>query len=166
MKTLSLIACVSKDYGLGKANDLLWKIPEDQKFFRELTVGHPVVMGGKTFRSIGRALPKRENIVLSRHAIEAPGVKWVESLVELNSYLDRLDQEIFIIGGATLYQEYIDQADRIILTEVDAIKPAEVYFPKFDQNEFEARQLGSGEFEGVKYRMVEYRRKQAKSCQN
>lgn len=159
MKNISMIACVSRDLGLGNKGGLLWRIPEDIQFFRQTTLGHPVVMGGATYRSIGKALPERQNIVLSRSEIDDPNVKCLHSLNRLEDYLEKLADEVFIIGGASLYETFLPRANRLVLTEVDGVRPADVFFPKFDPADFRARTLESGEAEGVKYCIMEYIRK-------
>lgn len=157
MKNLCMIACVSRDLGLGQGGELLWHLPEDMKFFREITTGSVVVMGRKTFESIGRPLPHRENLVLSRHEISS--VKTHHDQDALNQYLESVNGTKFIIGGASLYQMYLDEAEKIYLTEVDAIKPADTYFPEFDHNLFSRKVLQAGEQEGIKYEIIEYARK-------
>lgn len=159
MKNLAMIACVSKDGGLGNGNELLWRFTEDQKFFRETTTGHPVIMGSKTYRSIGRPLPKRENVVLSRSQPEGDGVVWVRSREELDKYIKKDDKLKFIIGGASLYEQFLPEAEVIYLTEVDAVKPADVYFPKFERSEYTEEVLDKGECDGVNYVMKAYRKK-------
>lgn len=159
MKNLAMIACISKDGGLGLNNDLLWHIPGDMKFFRQTTSGHPVIMGGKTFRSIGKPLPGRENVVLSRSRPDVEDVIWMKDLAELKDYLRRNDDLKFIIGGASLYQEFLPEAETIYLTEVDAIKPASVYFPEFQKDDFQVEVLVSGELEGVNYQIKKYQRR-------
>lgn len=159
MKHLTLVACISKDGGLGRENGLLWHIPEDMKFFRETTTGGVVVMGRKTFASIGRALPRRENIVLSHHEVKADEVIWAEDLPALAGILEEMDKDVYIIGGAALYKMFIDQADRLLLTEVNAVRPADVFFPEFRREDYVAKVLQQGEHDGVKWRTVEYMRK-------
>lgn len=156
MKNLTLIACISKDGGLGKSGQLLWHIPEDMRFFRQTTTGHPVVMGGATYRSIGHPLPKRQNIVLSRRPIDDEGVLSFTASSDLEKFLSQQSDEVFIIGGASLYQMFINQADRIYLTEVDDSRPADVFFPDFDRKKYQKTILYSGEHDGVKYQIIEY----------
>lgn len=160
MKNLAMIACVSRDGGLGKGNDLLWRFPEDQKFFRDTTMGAVVVMGSNTFDSIGRVLPGRENIVLSRYEIDAKEAKVFHDKSKMDEYLASIEGDKFIIGGASLYDLYLPEAEKIYLTEVDAEKPADVFFPKFDRNSYNAKILQAGETQGIKYRMVKYSRKE------
>lgn len=156
MKNLAMIACVSRDGGLGKGNDLLWRFAADQKFFRDTTMGCVVVMGSKTFTSIGHALPGRKNIVLSKENLSAPDITVFHSKVELDHFLASTDEQKFIIGGASLYNMYLSEAETIYLTEIDAEKPADVFFPDFDHTKYHAEVLQSGETEGVGYRIVKY----------
>lgn len=159
MKNLNLIACISNDYGLGRDGDLLWHIPEDMQFFKHTTLDSIVVMGRKTFESIGYPLPHRENIVLSRSEVQNDGVKSFTSSENLIKYLRTQTKPVFIIGGASLYQMFIEQAENIFLTEVDNSKPADTYFPKFNKELFHRKVLQTGEQDGVKYQIVEYSRK-------
>lgn len=159
MKDLAMIACVSKDGGLGYQGDLLWRFKEDQKFFRETTMGHPIIMGGKTFTSIGRPLSGRDNIILSHSMQDCDGVQVFANKSELEQYLQNTPGQKFIIGGASLYTMFLPEADKIYLTEVDATKPADVFFPEFDRAEYERRVLKVVEFDDVKYQIVEYTRK-------
>ncbi len=159
MKNLAMIACISRDGGLGQHNDLLWHIPADMKFFRQTTKGHPIIMGGKTFKSIGKVLPDRENVVLSRSRPEDKNVVWVKNMTELNAYIEKDDSLKFIIGGASLYEQFLDEAEVIYLTEVNATKPAEVYFPKFQQGDFSIEILDHGIFEDTTYEIKKYQRK-------
>lgn len=161
MKNLAMIACISQDGGLGKNGDLLWHIPEDMKFFKQTTMGGAVVMGRKTFESIGRALPGRDNIVLSRGGVETEGVECFDDARELRTWLERYDGEKFIIGGASLYEKFLPEAEVIYLTEVDATRPADVFFPEFDRAEWSSEELAQGEYEGTKYHMMKYTRKEA-----
>ncbi len=160
MKNLAMIACIGRDGGLGKNNDLLWRFSEDQKFFRNTTMDSIIVMGRKTFISIGRALPGRENLVLSRSNISAPDVTVFHDKTELDQYLKSIDSQKFIIGGASLYEMYLSEAETIYLTEVNAEKPADVFFPSFDRSNYNAEILQTGETDGVSYRIVKYSRKE------
>ena len=131
---LSLIVVIGKNRELGKGNKLLWHIPEDMAWFREKTKGHPVIMGRKTFESIGHPLPNRLNIVITRDLLfKHEGVTIVHSLeeaIEIGKAIG--NNEIFIIGGANLYQQAISIADKLYITQVDALRPdADVFFPKY-----------------------------------
>ena len=159
MKNLSLIACVSQDLGLGIDNHLLWQLKPDMQFFRTATLGHPVIMGSRTYASIGRPLPKRENIILSRRDIPGDGIKVFHDQASLDQYLNSIDDEKFIIGGASLYQMYLDRADKLYLTEVSATKPADTFFPSFDKAKYIRQVLQTGTCAGVDFEIVEYCRK-------
>lgn len=160
MAQITMIACVSRDRGLGKDGKLIWQIPEDMKFFKKMTTGHIVVMGHGTYTSIGRPLPERENVVLSHSAVDG-GVKWVHSQAELEEYLSKVKGEVFIIGGASLYEMFLSKCQKIYLTEVNDVRPADVYFPKFDFKEFDCHVLQGGFYEGHNYDIVEYTRKES-----
>lgn len=159
MKNLSLIACVSQDLGLGLNNHLLWQIKPDMQFFRATTTNHPVIMGSKTFQSIGRPLPHRENIVLTRGELDEQDVRVFHNQPTLDQYLEAIDGEKFIIGGASLYKMYIDLADKLYLTEVAATKPADTFFPTFDKSKYDRKVLQTGTYNDINFEIAEYTRK-------
>lgn len=159
MQNLLIIACISQDRGLGYQGQLLWHIPADVDFFKRTTMGKTVVMGRKTFESIGRPLPGRQNIVLSRRPLNIKGVATFSSQPDLMQYLSQLTEPIYIIGGATLYEMFIDQAQKLFLTEVADNQPADTYFPDFDASLFTKQSLQEGEHDGRKYSIIEYTRK-------
>lgn len=129
---ISIIAVIGKNRELGKDNDLIWNLPSDLKRFREITKGHPVIMGRKTFESIGHPLPNRMNIVISRQD-NIPGVIVVHSLDEAIEKAKGND-EIFVIGGGSVYAAAIDKVDRLYLTIVDATAPgADTFFPDYSR---------------------------------
>ena len=127
---ISLIAAVGKNYELGKDNKLIWHFKKDMEYFKEVTTGKTVVMGRKTYESIGRQLPNRRNIVITSRMLE--GVETVKTIDEI---LD-IHDDIFIIGGASIYEEFIKYADKIYLTLIDKEYDADTYFPTFDENQF------------------------------
>lgn len=166
MKNLSIIACVSQDLGLGVDNHLLWQLKPDMQFFRQTTTNHPVVMGSRTFESLGsKPLPHRENIVLTRSELNHPDVKVFHDQPSLDQYLESIDDEKFIIGGASLYKMYLDLANKLYLTEVFATKPADTYFPTFDKSKYNRKVLKADNYNGVDFEIVEYTRKEY-PCQN
>ncbi len=133
---ISLISAIArKDRAIGKDNALLWHIPEDFKHFKELTSGHAIVMGENTYRSIGRPLPNRTNIVLSQTPDFAPeGIVVVRSIEEALEKAKAMEQEeIFIIGGASIYRQFIPLADRLYLTLVEGEYEADTFFPEYDE---------------------------------
>jgi dihydrofolate reductase len=131
MANISLIAAVDEQFGIGKNNQLLCHLPADLKHFKQLTVGKPVLMGRKTFISIGRALPNRRNIVLSNTLGHIAGVDIVPSLVEGIALAGNCE-EIMIIGGADIFRQALTFANRIYLTMIHHQFSADVFFPKID----------------------------------
>lgn len=130
----SIVVAYDQKRGIGASNDLLWlpDIPADLKHFRELTTGNAVIMGRKTFDSIGRPLPNRQNIVISRQAVAADGVHVVNSLQAAYDAVD-MDKDAMVIGGGQIYELAMDSVDRIYATEVqDTFVAADVFFPSLD----------------------------------
>lgn len=133
---ISIISAIARsNRAIGKDNALLWHIPEDFKHFKELTSGHAIVMGENTYRSIGRPLPNRTNIVLSQTPDFAPeGIVVVRSIEEAIERAREIEQEeIFIIGGASIYRQFIPMADRLYLTLVEGEYDADTFFPEYDE---------------------------------
>ncbi len=132
---ISLIAAVDERFGMGKNNALLCHLPADLKHFKSLTLGKPIIMGRKTFESIGKALPGRKNIVLSRSMITSENVIVVDSLeTALQLTLDQ--PEIMIIGGAQIYNQAINHAKKLYLTVIHHQFDADVFFPHIDKTEW------------------------------
>lgn len=129
---LSLIVAVARNGVIGRGNALPWHLPADLKHFKAVTLGKPVIMGRKTFESIGRPLPGRKNIVVTRNAgFRAEGCEVVASLeAALAVCVDA--EEVFVIGGAQLYAEALGKADRIYLTRIEADIEGDTFFPPFD----------------------------------
>ena len=137
---VSMIAALgSTTRALGKGNQLLWHLPEDLKFFKQTTLGHAVIMGRKTYESIGKPLPSRTNIVVTRTpTYKAEGCKVVTSLDDALSFARALTNtgapELFIIGGAEIYAQAMPQADRLYLTLIDDPgEGADVFFPEYEK---------------------------------
>lgn len=132
---IACIAAIGENRELGKKNELIWPIRDDLKRVKELTMGHPLIMGQKTYESIGRPLPGRTNIVLTQDELFAPaGCVMAHSLDEaLEKARAVEDEEIFIFGGAYVYAQTIDLVDRLYLTYIhDTDKEADAFFPKYD----------------------------------
>lgn len=131
--TISIIAAMTKDRVIGKDNKLLWNLPEEMKHFRETTRDSVVIMGRKTFESIGRPLPNRINIVVSRSAQEIAGVIFCTGLEEALEKAKIYGKAIFIIGGAQIYAQAMEYADRLIISIVDDEYEGDALFPKIDE---------------------------------
>ena len=155
---LSIIAAVGKGNQLGKNNGLIWNIPNDLKFFKEKTIGKTVVMGANTFHSIGKPLPQRKNIVITHQNIDK--VLIYKSIREFLIDYKNKTEEVFIIGGASIYKEFIDYVSTIYLTEIDASdKEADTYFPEFNKQLYEKIILDKNEENGIKYTHTMYKKK-------
>jgi dihydrofolate reductase len=131
------IVHVDKEWGIGKGNDMMFSLPKDMKFFRETTMGHTVVMGGNTLRSFPNQKPlkNRVNIVLSRGQVCDECV-WVRDFNELKNELrNRKNEDVYVIGGGVIYKELLPYCEEILVTKVNAIGGAEVFFPNLDENE-------------------------------
>ena len=161
MNNLILIGAIGKNGELGKNNKLIWYLPEDLKFFKENTINHTIVMGYNTFISLPKLLEKRKHIVLTTRNINLPdGVITFNNKESVINYANSINEELFIIGGATIYKEFIDVSDRMILTEIDEEdKNADVYFPNFNKNDWNKRIISEHEYNKIKYKHILYKRK-------
>lgn len=132
---MSLIAAVSENGALGYQGKVPWKIRGEQAFFKQVTMGHPIVMGRRTWASIGRPLPGRPNYVLTRNPdFHAPGVEILHHPSEVME-MAKTD-EVFVIGGAELYQTFLPVADKLILTTVHRHYEGDTFFPEFEEQEW------------------------------
>ncbi len=157
---ISIIVAVSEDLGIGRNNDLLWHIPEDLKRFKNLTYGNTVVMGRRTWESLPRKpLPGRKNIVITDIPDERfQGAEMAYSVDDALAKCER-DKEIFIMGGGSVYRQFMPLADRLYITHVHKKAPADIYFPEIDRRTWkvvEKEEFKSGE---VPYTYVIYGRK-------
>lgn len=131
--TLSIIVAMSQNRVIGKDNKLPWHLSEDLKRFKKITMGHPIIMGRKTYESIGRPLPGRENIVITRNPeFKAEGVTIVHSLEEAVKRKDP-KEELFIIGGAEIYKSALPQVDKLYITRIEKDFDGDVFFPEIDK---------------------------------
>ncbi len=131
---ITLIVAMGKNREIGKENQLLWHLPKDLKRFKELTSGYPIIMGRKTYESIGKPLPNRTNIVISRkNDWFEEGILIVGSIKEAVKFAKKIDEEVFIIGGGNIYEQTIDLADKLEVTLVDAELGADTFFPKINE---------------------------------
>lgn len=133
--TISIIVAISQNHAIGKNNQLLWHLPADLKHFKDITSGHTIIMGRKTFDSVGKPLPNRRNIVVTRQPITIPGCEVVNS-IEAALELCRAEEEVFIGGGAEIYKQAMSLTDRIYLTIVHRHFDADTFFPEIDKSEW------------------------------
>ncbi|MEK9177370.1 MAG: dihydrofolate reductase [Patescibacteria group bacterium] len=154
---VSAIAAITKgDRGLGKGKDLLWKIPGDMARFKALTMGHAIVMGRKTFDSIGHTLPGRTNVVVTRDTNwSAPGATIAHSIEEALAFSRELEkEEIFVIGGGEVYKAALPYTNRLYLTVVDGKAEADAFFPEYEQAFTNVVSKEKGEHGGLAYKYV------------
>lgn len=134
---ISLIVAMASNRVIGDKGEIPWRIPGEQKMFKEITMGHTMIMGRKTYEAIGRALPGRTNIVITRQTdYAAPDCIVVHDLESALESCPSDENEAFIIGGGQIYQETIGSADRIYLTVVPKEVPGDTYFPEFSDSDF------------------------------
>jgi len=137
-----LVAALARNRVIGREGDMPWRLPSDLKHFKEVTLGSPVIMGRKTYLSIGRPLPGRANIVVSRSGFSADGVETVSSLeAAIERARDHARQsgagQVSVIGGGEIYAQAIDLADELCLTEVDAEIQGDTVFPEIDSTRWQ-----------------------------
>ena len=140
--TLAAIVAMTPDRVIGADNQIPWYLPADLKYFKKVTLGHPVIMGRKCFESIGRPLPKRTNIVLSRNAFwMATGVARTSTKQEALAVAEEAAENdlAFVIGGAEIYKLFWEETQVLYLTEVEAEVEGDVYFPEIDLGEWKLR---------------------------
>lgn len=134
--TLSIIVAQGLNRAIGKDNKLLWHLPADLKFFKTTTTGHTIIMGRKTFESVGRPLPNRRNIVISRDVdYKMDGIEVYPS-IDLALKACENEKEVFIVGGASIYEQVLSKVDKIYLTQVEHIFDADTFFPEMNPTEW------------------------------
>lgn len=160
MKNVTMIAAIGKNYELGKDNQLLWHLKGDMKFFKEMTMHKPIIMGRKTLESLPGLLPGRKHLVLTSQNLDLPDQVLVfHSLSSLLQYLCEYPDEVMVIGGASVYQEMLPYSQKMLLTEIDDTKDADSYFPRFNQEDWSREVLFEREENNIKYKHLVYKRK-------
>ena len=161
MNNLILIGAIGKNNELGKDNKLIWYLPDDLKFFKENRINHSIVMGYNTFISLPKLLAKRKHIVLTTKNISFPeSVEVFHDKESVLSYIKNIDDDVYIIGGASIYKQFINDSDRMILTEIDeCCNEADAYFPTFNKSDWIEEEISKKEYNDIKYRHVLYKRK-------
>ena len=154
----SIISAIAKNNAIGKDNDLVFHIKEDMKFFRETTRNHTVIMGKKTWESLPGKLKDRKNLVISHAEVEgADG-----TITDLDKYIEEnkeSDEEIFVIGGGSIYKYMLPHSKYLYLTEVDAEPEADTFFPEFDRKSYKKETLKTGTAGDLKFEINRYEHK-------
>lgn len=159
---LSIIVAKSKNNVIGKDNKLIWNIPDDLKRFKKLTTNHTIIMGRKTFESLGRVLPNRKHIVLTndkRYTVDNPNVQIIHDVEELSKY-EEDNQEHFVIGGAMIYKLLLPKCNRLYITEIDEEFEGDTFFPEIKQAEWKIvkKEEGPQDDNTFKYYYIDYER--------
>ena len=159
---LSIIVAKAKNNIIGKENKLIWHLPEDLKHFKELTTGHTIIMGRKTFESLGRALPNRKHVVFSQNPdfkVDDENVEIVHSMLQIQEYIEN-DEENFVIGGAMIYNLLMQYVNKMYVTEIDKEFEGDAFFPKIDLDVWKevSRKQGNTD-EKAKYDFVIYEKR-------
>ena len=161
---LSIVVAKAKNNIIGKDNQIVWNLPEDRKRFKELTEGHILIMGRKTFEALGKVLPNRKHIVMTENKnlnIEDENVQVVHSMLELQQYIED-ENEHFVIGGAMIYNLLMPHVRKLYVTEIDKDFEGNALFPRINLDTWEEVSRVEGPEDGVnnfKYYFVEYKRR-------
>lgn len=155
---ISIIAAIGKNNELGKDNKLIWHIKDDLINFKNVTMGKKVIMGTNTYFSLPKKLEGREYILLSDSLESIPNGVVFNDFEKLLSYLKTLDEEVMIIGGASIYKLFLPLADKLYLTEIDAESEADAYFPAFNKKDYKTVSLTDKQNGNLKYKFVVYER--------
>ena len=160
---LSIIVAKAKNNIIGKDNNLIWKLPEDLKRFKEITTGHTIIMGRKTFESLGRILPNRKHVVFSQNPdfkVNDENVEVVQSMLQIQEYIEN-DEENFVIGGAMIYNLLMPHVKRMYVTEIDKEFEGDAFFPRINEEIWKEVSREEGPNDGIndfKYEYVVYER--------
>lgn len=134
---ISLIVAMDENRLIGKENKLPWHLPADLQYFKKVTMSHPIVMGRKTFESIGRVLPGRENVIVTRNRdFKAVGCTILHDISEIKTFAENSQQEVFVIGGAEIFKEILPVADRLYITEIHEAFDGDAFFPVVHEEEW------------------------------
>lgn len=161
---ISIIAAIGKNNELGLNNKLIWHLSGDMKFFKTITSGKTVIMGRKCFESLPNLLPNRKNIIITSNPnYKVSGAEVINSFKDAINYIENSTEDIFIIGGAKIYEEFLPYVENIYLTEINAESNADVYFPIFNKDEYDKEILATNEEKDIKYNTCLYRKKVLKN---
>lgn len=157
---LSIIVARAKNNVIGKNNQLIWKIPDDLKRFKELTTNHTIIMGRKTFESLGRVLPNRFHIILSNdknYKVDNESVKVINNVNELDKYVVD-NEEHFVIGGAMIYKLLMPKCNKLYITQIEKEFEGDTFFPEINEKEWKIikEQIGPKDDNDFEYRYVDY----------
>ena len=158
LKNLIIIAAIGENNELGLNNELIWHLPSDLKFFKDKTMNKNIIMGYKTYKSLPKLLNGRNHIVLTHRNIENEDIKVVNSIDELMDYIELIDDDIFVIGGASIYELLLPYCNMMFLTHIEQKSEADVFFPKINNDEWERNLINTSCDNNIQYKQYEYKR--------
>lgn len=156
---LTIIAAIGKNNELGYNNNLIWKFKEDMNFFKENTINKKIVMGRKTLESLPKLLDNRTHLVITRKELNDNRILTFNNIDSFLEYAEKLDEEIMVIGGASIYKELLPYSNKLLLTEIDDSSKADTYFPTINEDEWIRKELSTHEENNIKYKHVLYKKK-------
>lgn len=156
---LTIIAAIGKNNELGYNNDLIWRFKEDMNFFKENTINKKIVMGRKTLESLPKLLDNRTHLVITRKKLNDNRILTFNNIASFLEYAEKLDEEIMVIGGASIYKELLPYSNKLLLTEIDAESKADTYFPTINEDEWIRKELSTHEENNIKYKHILYKKK-------
>jgi dihydrofolate reductase len=160
---ISHIVAMDQNRVIGKENRLPWHLPADLAYFKKVTMGHAIIMGRKTFESIGRPLPGRENVIITRNqSFQAKGCTVIHSIEEVRQFAAKHNDEVFVIGGAELFRATFPFAERLYVTKIEASFSGDTFYPAFDESEWQLVSYTKGikdEKNPYDYTFIVYERK-------
>ncbi|WP_369899853.1 dihydrofolate reductase [Bacillus manliponensis] len=135
---ISLLVAMDKNRVIGKDNDLPWHLPADLAYFKKVTMGHHIIMGRKTFESIGRPLPGRTNVIITRNTdYKVEGCQVIHSIDDVKKMSEETNEELFVIGGAEIFKEVLSFANRLYITKIEEEFEGDTFFPEVSESEWE-----------------------------
>lgn len=156
---LTIIASKGKNNELGYNNDLIWKFKEDMNFFKINTMNKQIVMGRNTLESLPKLLEGRKHLVLTRKELNDINITTFPNIQFFLEYAEELDEEIMVIGGASIYEELLPYSNKMLLTEIDAEAKADTFFPEINEDDWIRQELSSHKENNIKYKHVLYKKK-------
>lgn len=159
MNNLSLIVAIGQNNEIGKDNKLLWHLPNDLKFFKEVTSNKTIIMGKNTFESLPKMLPNRKHIIISNTEYKVENAIVFYNIEDTLDYVNNTNEDCFIIGGMSIYEQLLPYAKYLYITKIEATSAADTFFPKIKESEYEITYLGENQDNNIKYKHYKYIRK-------
>ncbi|MDD2505118.1 MAG: dihydrofolate reductase [Bacilli bacterium] len=159
MENLALIVAVGKNNEIGYKNKLLWHLPNDLKYFKQKTLNKTIIMGRKTYESLPNKLPNRKHIIITKDLNYVCDEKICHTIKSVLDYIKTTKEECFIIGGSSIYKEFIPYTKYLYITKIEDTKEADVFFPEVTEENYHIELLGENEDNNIKYKFYKYIKK-------